>query len=1002
MHKRFFTQTFFILSLLFSWLLSAARAPSPTESTLPLKAAAIDFSVPGGVSYVPQQEIEVTVSLENTSRKNLNLQGAQFRFRRTREVVNMDKPKDIWGAAWEDYETLAQGALQLPKTISPGETVSFSASVTPGKYGFFSLFLNLPEVDKEEWARVTGVAVVYKPAEGFVADSPYLAGLPYRLKEITEGKVSILGRFGFKRVRWGNPMPDRNSDGSYDFTRLDQVIKYLRRNSVYLHGTLMPYALDRPQIGGKDVTYRKNKSHWVVPREKLEGIDTVGTFANHVYQMISRYGDIFTQGFVRNEPWEGGSISNYHGTAEYMREATAIAYSAAKKANPDFMIGGADSAENLIDQILTAPGTSELYEFTTHHLYGAYFKDNRGPAISKALGIPAFENETWASPGDSFVVGHISLELGQGYEMVHPVSKGFYLPALNTRSREIVGGPRPIGQIASIWLHFIEQTKHVEEMIPEALPWVELFKGKEGYKDKNCAVVIGRFKLYGGGYKKDEGDCYLRRMKKDGLMVLSDPSNSVTVYSIEGNPVDHFRSGEALRIPLTEDPYYLVSSKGYEHLRDVLKGMQVDYSGCPFEATMKDLAALPETKPTVEVTVENGINRELDAVVKLTPPAGWKLESETATLKNMKPGDLRTIVFQVVEGVRNRMNSYPFKLEVTRADGNGEALVLEEDLHATVIRKGTPTIDGNLSDWEDAVPVYLYGGKMEEDIAKKLFFMTAEGEKEKLDQTDVACRFAAQWDDEYFYISAEVNDPSENYSVSMEKGIHTLTHDAPLDYLYWHFSLPGFRQKNDSLKIAFDVIPHGQKPDAWIPPSAQQYLDTRFVEIGPDYEIDFFPAKANQLVHSYQDVLARHKAYIKNPPNKKYRRGRIPFEKPELEFVGEGFPEVWRRRAPGVPSHCNYPFSPKWPKDQGVVKDAQFVFKRTDNGWIYEAAIPWSELRMVHPAPGKTVNFAFFVNNDGRTVLDWNKGRSAPRGRTVRVKPFYTAKAIKCPWTFSE
>jgi hypothetical protein len=213
----------------------------------------------------------------------------------------------------------------------------------------------------------------------------------------------------------------------------------------------------------------------------------------------------------------------------------------------------------------------------------------------------------------------------------------------------------------------------------------------------------------------------------------------------------------------------------------------------------------------------------------------------------------------------------------------------------------------------------------------------------------------------------------------------------------------GFRDKLDALKIGFDLYRLGEKEDVWIPKEFQAQIDSRFRTLNLDYEYDIFPAIETRLKDSYETVLARHLERLKHPPSDAYKRRKPPFEKPELVQVGDPFPEVYRQMAPGIPRHNAYPFSPTREWDKGLVPEAKAVIRSSGNLWIYEAAIPWTELQHVPRNPGDLVRFTFFVVNDNRRVLGWSENRSRSLGRKQLIFPFNAGiDQVETEWRFIE
>ncbi len=73
------------------------------------------------------------------------------------------------------------------------------------------------------------------------------------------------------------------------------------------------------------------------------------------------------------------------------------------------------------------------------------------------------------------------------------------------------------------------------------------------------------------------------------------------------------------------------------------------------------------------------------------------------------------------------------------------------------------------------------------------------------------------------------------------------------------------------------------------------------------------------------------------------------------------------------------PYVFRWGPDEGAVPEARLAVRRTEDGrTLYEAAIPWSAMKLPPPAPGARLAASFTVNdNDGtgfRGWLEWTPG----------------------------
>ena len=985
------TLVFSIASISFS---STANAVPTPQS---LKVTGLDYSHPGGISHEPSDTLSVELTLKNTGDQPINLSQARWKVTLSRE--RMIEPRNFREARFQDVETVEiADDLGLTDQLVPGDETAFRVSFDPGRYGFFFIQFS-PDGTDESWVRLCGMAVVRPPVQGPRPLSYYQAdGILLN----PDAKALILNRYGIKKFRTSQRLsPERNPDGSYDWSPVDRVMEAAERNDLLAQATLMPVAFfDPPTLGDQRITYFQGKK-WnsIVPRENLGPVDQPGTFAHYVQTLLSRYDNLIESAIIRNEPWEGGSISNWHATSAYMREALDHARQVIDELDADVKLLGTDSIDNTIDQVAIAHQI-ELLDGITHHPYGTKFRDTHAPAQAAGWGLNVYDNESWLAPEDMSIVAGNTMKLASGYRLMHSVKTPGTIPVLNNNPRELVS-PRPIGQPIGTWLHFVEDTEYAEELLPDTLPHVHLLRGRPGAEEKHVAALFGRVKLYGHrAHNEAVGDEVFPQLRGNGSLRLSDPDRTLRVFDMFGNELP--RETDEITLTLDEYPYYLTSTRGYDDLKAKLLKLKADYDDAGVELAMQDMTQRLASKPEVRVHVANRVPSTQTVNLELVAPEGWAFEESMASV-TLAPGEKRVIAFKPIQTRPSPLNGYEFTVKATTEGGTRE---LTETLRVAVFEKGTPTIDGKLDEWAKlgAVPTYMSGEPIEVDYQQQMWFPTLN--LQGRDTNDVWARFAGMWDENYFYIGAEVFDPTPGSPRLFQTDAMALTHAAPHDEMYWTFAIPGWGhgtpddQKMDGLKIAFDVLPVGQKEDPLFPKDAQARMDTRFHRIGPDYEYDLYLGQPMELAESYSAVLARHLKRLENPSDKKYRSRNPPFEAPVFRPVGEPVEQVWRRIAPGVPRHRFYPFSPRWDKDQGPVETAKIKIVRDGDFIRYEAAIPWSELDRVAPELGREVKFAYFIWDRNDLALNWAKDRSIAGGAIQLLIPFKEVTAIETPWRF--
>lgn len=963
----------------------------------PWRTVAYQPGAPAGIFFEPQRPVRLAFELENVSADSMVPGRFVCRVVRTRALAG--NPRSIWDAPFRNVERLAEWPLDAlmpnaPGELLPGRTQGVVLELIPAKYGHFSVMVAPRGAGLDEGYRAATFAVVHPPVAGPQLDSPFLATADDTMGRGATAHLDIPARYGIKWLRLALA-PAIDAAGHFDWSTADKIAAALRVHGLLALNDLSTWNGPVPTIGGKPVSYFWGRKANLIPDPK-----DFPLYGRQVEQVVGRYGDVAPAGYMRNEPWEGGSISFYHGTGKYYGEWLQVATGAAKRVAPDFPVLAADAISNFEDNIQMR-GLTHLVDITSHH---AGLEFNRGAVQSAVLGKRAWETEDWLSHYDAYLIANLTLKLAHGYEKSNPGDPGLYLtqPGHNGHPdwRYVPNGnvllPAPAGQAVSTWLHFIEGTRFRREINPDHLPWMFLFDAGEAEGARHAAVVIGRIKAYGYDYHEEHGDVAWPTVTALGRLRVEDPERTLTVCDFSGNALARETDGGYV-IPLTEDAHYVVSTLGPADVAAKLKAAQADYEGNPLQVSLKDFTRPLASKPAVRVKVRNCIQATMDAEIRVVAPAGWRLVEDRQVLPCLRPGEVRELVFAVEAAHETPANRYPFKVEAVTPAGRME---LTENLHVTYFRRGTITVDGDLSDWADigAMPVTLAGSAKTDSVEKYWlpFIAHAEG-------SAAPVRFAGAWDEDHFYVCAEVRDAHAQYRPSMRDGIYYTLHDAPLDYLYWGVTPRFVSTIGDGLKIAFDVHRAGQKNDPWLPPEAQLQVDGRFDALSADYEYDLYAGATNRLAEPYPVVRDRHLARLAHPPDASYRGHWPPFEEPTFVTEGEPRPEIWRLMAPGVPRHNYYPFSDRPGRDQGLVPGAQLVVQRTEFGWRYEAAIPWRELAEIAPEVGREVRFSFSVLNDGKRAAAWTAGRSSSGARMQILHPTWQRnEAIETVWSFED
>ncbi|MBE3099643.1 MAG: hypothetical protein IMZ44_21210 [Planctomycetes bacterium] len=922
----------------------------------------------------------------NDASKSLTIKGGTWRIKEIED-------QDGWPyhpSHGVNYRTLETDVVCGEGPISPqsGQQIPLAVQWKPTRLGAFGVYLNLDDGSGADEQFVWGFIVGYPPAAGRKPDSPVV----FNLGGNTIPQLAAAHkRLGVKWIRWetgwgqNEPRP-----GEWTWETTDDWVKAAGDNDIFIMA-IMAHAPGwaQPKIEGKiPVYYWKDRPETNVTPEYLP------QWQEWARRFVDRYRQTVRAGIALNEPWEGGSLSGWHGNGAHYREILKNLSIGAHAADPTFTVLANDSGMNVEDNILTAPGAIDRVDAVSIHTYRSY--DAFYISQYAAYGKRVWDTESWIGVGASDTVRQVAFQLAQGFIKVQPLSTDSAWMNLKQPKQkqpkqaakkpkqapaapaQIEAAPAPTyaaptAQALGVLLHFIEDTDFYREARPESAPWMFVFKGRKNgpAPDKNAAVILGRDSRW--------GNFPWYRIKSDGELTVPDPDGVLTAYDVKGNALP--RTGPSLKVPLTETVYYVVSSRGaddlVQRLRDaVMRGLE------PVQIALSDFTRPLSQNPPLRVKVTNAYNVPLSGSVEVKAPAGWTMAGASKPFADLKPGETAELSFEVAKTQPLPGNRYQFTVTAKTDKGNVE---LSEGLSATILVRGTPPLDGKAEDWQKlgALPVYLTGGKTAVDsfIQYAMPFLDLKAQ----DDTAYFVEFMGMWDDKNFYVLADINDPTERLPCSMEKGAWFTMHAPPNDWEYWgpHSNPAG---EGDMLNFAFNVLPYGEKQITNFPPAAQKKVDPKWRVNIADYEYSLYRGEQKKLLpDDYQQAVDElKKSGAKNA-------GLRP---PKFEDAGPPAPEVWRLMAPGLARNNYFPFSPRAERDQGLVAGAKLNITREGNVWHYRAAIPWSELPLVKPLAmdGRPVKFTFQGKNDGKVAVSWsNESRSIARCGQEVMHPTWEA-----------
>lgn len=123
---------------------------------------------------------------------------------------------------------------------------------------------------------------------------------------------------------------------------------------------------------------------------------------------------------------------------------------------------------------------------------------------------------------------------------------------------------------------------------------------------------------------------------------------------------------------------------------------------------IESFVVAPAHSPSAVVVVRNSGQAAFEGTVRVDPPKGWQL-SPGGQEVTLAPGEVKRVAFVVKRGLIRESNRYPLEVSVT---GAGTTVTHRQEVVTASAPYFKPTIDGNVEEWKDAIPVtWTTGGK---------------------------------------------------------------------------------------------------------------------------------------------------------------------------------------------------------------------------------------------------------------------------------------------------
>jgi len=767
------------------------------DRELPYDAKLISSNAPGNVFW-PGDDPEFTFQIQNKSSQPLEVKGKV-------DVIaygTKGKPGDIW-------------TPHMFRNNKP-DSSKISVNITSKGFANFTIDPQIPQT-KGGYALVVDLGRHgRKFLTTFVRTFKHITDpLQYPSFCLDDISHDVLHRLGVQAIRHGISFKPTSSPDFEEWYRQEtKKLEDLDKHNISVlammgapaqYGKHHPMGLTRAHLNENGVMQNTKCDFAWLPKYDDE-------FKKVVYKLASNYG--WPKGPINafslwNEPWEGTSISGWQADMLRYRKLYRLMAEAVKKARREngveVLIGGGSSTSNALDKFFCT-GTGEfldIFDFCSIHYQGlhsyATMKNwvNRESPYGR---VRIWDTESWVANTDDRVATVIATDRSAGYDRAMGVYRG---NIAHTRSYDIKTKKDQSKQVtvdhtysiaASIGAsqHFIGEREFDRLLFKNGLPWVMLFNGlpdKQGntQPDDGTAVIVGDIgEAFGHenilfrtarGLKEVRHEEKLRKklaaipdtaknkrkeiQRKidryevlDGAsMTIKNDNNKFMLYDFYGNPVSVEK--EKIKIPLDGRGFFLRVNKDKSSFRELVQAIRNSkIEGIePLETIIQDFTKPLSGNPTFQVELTNVLNRPVKGKLDLQVN---HLEFEEPLRKlKFQAHETKKIAFTVSNGASQPDNTYPLRL--TYETKNSGKAVHEEDIHVNYISKRNISVDGDLSDWQEAIPQPV---KAEEFGGGPTMTEAAWRPFKEFDQSvskGLANGYVA-YDEDYFYFAAKVAD----------------------------------------------------------------------------------------------------------------------------------------------------------------------------------------------------------------------------------------------------
>ncbi len=116
----------------------------------------------------------------------------------------------------------------------------------------------------------------------------------------------------------------------------------------------------------------------------------------------------------------------------------------------------------------------------------------------------------------------------------------------------------------------------------------------------------------------------------------------------------------------------------------------------------------PSTGPVAYIVVGNTLDKRYEGTIRIKAPEGWEIEPVSQSV-SLEARQVKRLPFRIITAIETEVNCYNFEIA---AINENQTVVRKQAVFCTSAPYFKPKIDGNVSEWTDAIPViFTYKGK---------------------------------------------------------------------------------------------------------------------------------------------------------------------------------------------------------------------------------------------------------------------------------------------------